>query len=119
MLVYLGAPALSRTHYQGGQGGLFSQLTTPRVSLFSCVSPVLLQMLLVPGKPGYRVILCYSVALHDLVAPALGLVYLSFRRAPALCCAPVSPSGVIEEKPSAAVRVTRRKVRLRRRLTSE
>ena len=78
-------------------------------------------MVLVSGKPGYRVVLCYSLALHDLVAPALGLVHLSSRRAPALCCAPVSPSGVIEVEPSAAVRVTRRKVRLRRRrrLTSE
>ena len=32
---------------------------------------------------------------------------------------PVSPSGVIEEGPRTAVRVTRRKVRLRRHLTSE
>ena len=64
-------------------------------------------------------VLCYSVALHDLVAPALGLVRLSSRPAPALYCAPVSPSGVIEVQPSAAVRFTRRKVRLRRRLTSE
>ena len=63
-------------------------------------------------------VLCYSVALHDLVAPALGSS-ASLLRAPVLCCTPVSPSGVIEEKPSAAVRVTRRKVRLRRRLTSE
>ena len=71
------------------------------------------------ASQGHCVVLYYPVALHDLVAPALGLVHLSSRRAPALCCAPVSPSGVIEEKPSAAVRVTRRKVRLRRRLTSE
>ena len=55
------------------------------------------------------VVLCYSVALHDLVAPALGSI-ASLLRAPVLCCTPVSPSGVIEVEPSAAARVTRRKV---------
>ena len=62
-------------------------------------------------------VLCYSVAPHGLVTPAL-VSSASLLRAPVLCCTPVSSSGVIEEEPSTAVRVTRRKVRLRRRLTS-
>ena len=102
-----------------GRAGFFTDNDSQSVVIQLCVSSFELQLILVPGKPGYRVVLCYSLVLHDLVALALDLVYLSFRRAPALCCAPVSPSGVIEKRPSAAARFTRRKVRLRRRLTSE
>ena len=80
-----------------GRAGIFLELTTVRRYSAVMTPDFWLDCYFYwyRASQGHCVVLCYSVALHDLVTPALGSSE-SLLRAPVLCCTPVSPSGVIE-----------------------